>query len=62
MKNQRLTYGFQLTEPGQSLFCYSENILYVCSALHTQGRDDARQYKAGFFYPNTLLMQVGVIL
>jgi len=28
--------------------------LYVCNAIHTQGRDNARQQKAGFFYARIL--------
>lgn len=36
------------------IFCFSKNPLYVSSALHTQGRDFARQKKAGFFYVRLL--------
>jgi hypothetical protein len=47
-------YNVLANSVGQSLFCYSENIPYVCSALHTQGRHDARHKDAGFFYARTL--------
>jgi len=32
----------------------SKKYLYVCNALHTQGRDNARQRIAGFFYARIL--------
>jgi hypothetical protein len=37
--------------PPQKKYLRNSNIyLYVCNDLHTQGRDNARQLNAGFFY------------